>query len=52
MLADELQAANRPFQMMFYVCQTHRPAGQLRQAHVQNTIERFLNEQVLGKIGD
>jgi dipeptidyl-peptidase-4 len=52
MLADELQAANRPFQMMFYVGQTHRPAGQLRQAHVQNTIERFLNEQVLGKIGD
>jgi dipeptidyl-peptidase-4 len=52
MLADELQAANRSFQMMFYVGQTHRPAGQLRQAHVQNTIERFLNEQVLGKIGD
>ncbi len=52
MLADELQAANRPFQMMFYVGQTHRPAGQLRQAHVQNTIERFLNEQVLGKVGD
>jgi dipeptidyl-peptidase-4 len=51
MLADELQAANRPFQMMFYVGQTHRPAGQLRQAHVQNTIERFLNEEVLGKPG-
>ena len=49
MLADELQANNRSFQMMFYVGQTHRPAGQLRQAHVQNTIERFLNEEVLGK---
>jgi dipeptidyl-peptidase-4 len=52
MLADELQANNRPFQMMFYVGQTHRPAGQLRQAHVQNTIERFLDEEVLGKLGN
>jgi dipeptidyl-peptidase-4 len=52
MLADELQAADRPFQMMFYVGQTHRPSGQLRQAHVQNTIERFLNEEVLGKAGN
>ena len=49
MLADKLQAANRPFEMMFYVGQTHRPAGQDRQAHVQNTIERFLDEKVLGK---
>jgi dipeptidyl-peptidase-4 len=38
--------------MMFYVGQTHRPSGQLRQAHVQNTIERFLNEEVLGKAGN
>ncbi|MGN6155119.1 MAG: DPP IV N-terminal domain-containing protein [Sphingomicrobium sp.] len=52
MLADELQANDRPFQMMFYVGQTHRPAGQLRQAHVQNTIERFLDEEVLGKPRD
>jgi dipeptidyl-peptidase-4 len=49
MLADELQAANRPFEMMFYVGQTHRPAGEGRQAQVQNTIERFLDEKVLGR---
>jgi dipeptidyl-peptidase-4 len=49
LLADELQAADRPFEMMFYVGQTHRPAGEGRQAHVQNTIESFLNEKVLGK---
>ena len=49
MLADELQAADRPFEMMFYVGQTHRPAGEGRQAQVQNTIERFLDEKVLGK---
>jgi dipeptidyl-peptidase-4 len=49
LLADELQAADRPFDMMFYVGQTHRPAGEGRQAHVQNTIERFLDEKVLGK---
>jgi dipeptidyl-peptidase-4 len=49
MLADELQAADRPFQMMFYVGQTHSPSGEGRQAHVQNTIERFLDEKVLGK---
>jgi dipeptidyl-peptidase-4 len=52
MLADELQAANRPFEMMFYVGQTHRPAGEGRQAHVQNTIERFLDEKVVGTNGD
>jgi dipeptidyl-peptidase-4 len=49
LLADELQANNHPFEMMFYVGQTHRPAGEGRQAHVQNTIERFLDEKVLGK---
>jgi dipeptidyl-peptidase-4 len=49
LLADELQAADRPFEMMFYVGQTHRPAGEGRQAHVQNTIEGFLDEKVLGK---
>jgi dipeptidyl-peptidase 4 len=49
LLADELQAADRPFDMMFYVGQTHRPAGEGRQAHVQKTIERFLDEKVLGK---
>jgi dipeptidyl-peptidase-4 len=49
MLADKLQAADHPFEMMFYVGQTHRPAGEGRQAHVQKTIERFLNEKVLGE---
>jgi dipeptidyl-peptidase 4 len=49
MLADELQQADRPFQMMFYVGQTHHIAGEGRQAHVQKTIERFLDEKVLGK---
>ncbi|HEY4070546.1 MAG TPA: DPP IV N-terminal domain-containing protein [Sphingomicrobium sp.] len=48
MLADKLQAADHPFEMMFYVGQTHRPAGEGRQANVQKTIERFLDEKVLG----
>jgi dipeptidyl-peptidase-4 len=50
LLADELQQADRPFDMMFYIGQTHRPAGEGRQAHVQKTIERFLDEKVLGKV--
>jgi dipeptidyl-peptidase 4 len=49
MLADELQQADRPFDMMFYVGQTHHIAGEGRQAHVQKTIERFLDEKVLGR---
>jgi dipeptidyl-peptidase-4 len=49
MLADELQAADHAFDMMFYVGQTHRIAGDGRQAHVQHTIERFLDRTVLGK---
>jgi dipeptidyl-peptidase-4 len=49
MLADELQQVDRPFDMMFYVGQTHRIAGEGRQANVQKTIERFLDEKVLGK---
>ena len=49
LLADKLQAADKPFDMMFYVGQTHRPAGEGRQAHVQKTIERFLDETVLGR---
>ena len=52
LLADRLQAADRPFDMMFYVGQTHRPAGEGRQAHVQYAIERFFNEKVLKKAGD
>ena len=51
MLSNELQAADHPFEMMFYVGQTHRPAGEGRQANVQKTIERFLDEKVLGKVG-
>ena len=47
LLADKLQAADHPFEMMFYVGQTHRPASEGRQAHVQKTIERFLDEKVL-----
>jgi len=49
MLANELQQADRPFDVMFYVGQTHRIAGEGRQAHVQKTVERFLDEKVLGK---
>jgi dipeptidyl-peptidase-4 len=49
MLADELQQADRPFDMMFYVGQTHHIAGEGREAHVQKTIESFLDEKVLGK---
>ncbi len=49
LLADELQKADRPFEMMFYVGQTHHIAGDGRQAHVQHTIEHFLDEKVLGK---
>ena len=52
MLADELQQADRPFDMMFYVGQTHHIAGEGRQAHVQKTIEQFLDEKVLGKKRD
>ena len=49
LLADKLQANDHPFDLMFYVGQTHRPAGEGRQAHVQKTIERFLDEKVLGR---
>ena len=48
-LIDRLQEAGRPFDMMLYVGQTHRIAGGRRQAHVQHTIERFLDENVLGR---
>jgi len=49
MLIDKLQEADHPFSMMLYVGQTHHIAGEGRQAHVQHTIERFLDEKVLGK---
>jgi dipeptidyl-peptidase-4 len=52
MLIDRLQQADRPFDAMLYVGQTHRIAGEGRQAHVQKTVERFLNEKVLGKRSD
>lgn len=50
MLADELQQADRSFEMMFYVGQTHHIAGEGREANVQKTIERFLDEEVLRKV--
>jgi dipeptidyl-peptidase-4 len=46
MLVDRLQQADRPFDMMLYVGQTHHIAGSGRQANVQKTIERFLNAKV------
>ncbi len=49
MLIDRLQEAGRPFDMMLYVGQTHRIAGEKRQAHVQHTLEDFLDEKVLGR---
>ncbi|HZC38351.1 MAG TPA: DPP IV N-terminal domain-containing protein, partial [Sphingomicrobium sp.] len=52
MLIDKLQEADRPFDMMLYVGQTHHIAGSGRQAHVQKTMERFLDEKVLGRISD
>ncbi|HEV2594354.1 MAG TPA: DPP IV N-terminal domain-containing protein [Sphingomicrobium sp.] len=52
MLANELQEADHPFDMMFYVGQTHSIAGERRQADVQNTIERFLDKNVLRKRPD
>ncbi|HEX8842962.1 MAG TPA: S9 family peptidase [Sphingomicrobium sp.] len=52
MLIDRLQEADRPFDMMLYVGQTHRIAGGGRQAHVQHTIERFLDEKVLHGAAD
>jgi len=52
MLADELQQADVPFDMMFYVGQTHHIAGEGREAHVQKTVEGFLDEKVLGKRPD
>jgi dipeptidyl-peptidase-4 len=51
-LANELQEADRPFDMMFYIGQTHHIAGEGRQANVQHTVERFLDEKVLGKPGN
>ena len=49
MLIDRLQEADRPFDMMLYVGQTHHIAGEGRQAHVQHSIERFLDQKVLGR---
>ena len=47
-LINRLQETDTPFEMMLYVGQTHHIAGEGRQAHVQKTIERFLDEKVLG----
>jgi dipeptidyl-peptidase-4 len=48
-LIDRLQETDTPFDMMLYIGQTHHIAGEGRQAHVQKTIERFLDEKVLGE---
>jgi dipeptidyl-peptidase-4 len=48
-LINKLQSTDTPFDMMLYVGQTHHIAGEGRQAHVQHTIEHFLDEKVLGK---
>jgi len=48
-LINRLQETDTPFDMMLYVGQTHHIAGAGRQAHVQKTIERFLDEKVLGE---
>jgi len=48
-LINKLQETDTPFDMMLYVGQTHGIAGEGRQAHVQHTIERFLDENVLKK---
>jgi len=50
-LINKLQETDTPFDMMLYVGQTHHIAGEGRQAHVEKTIERFLDEKVLGKTG-
>ncbi len=49
-LINRLQETDTPFDMMLYVGQTHHIAGEGRQAHVQKTMERFLDEKVLGKV--
>jgi dipeptidyl-peptidase-4 len=46
-LINRLQETDTPFDMMLYVGQTHHIAGEGRQAHVQHTIETFLDEKVL-----
>lgn len=51
-LINTLQETDTPFDMMLYVGQTHHIAGEGRQAHVQKTIERFLDEKVLGKVDE
>ena len=50
-LINRLQETDTPFDMMLYVGQTHHIAGEGRQAHVAHTMERFLDEKVLGEVG-
>ncbi len=49
-LINRLQETDTPFEMMLYVGQTHHIAGEGRQSHVEKTIERFLDDKVLGTI--
>ena len=48
-LAARLQENEVPFEMMVYPGKTHAISGIPAQTHVYGTIERFLDEQVLGR---
>ena len=49
-LINKLQETDTSFDMMLYVGQTHHIAGEGRQAHVEKTIERFLDDKVLHEL--
>ena len=49
MLINELQAADRPFDMALFVGQTHGLNGRNRPADVNHVIERYLDRTVLGR---
>jgi dipeptidyl-peptidase 4 len=48
-LYARLQGSKHPFEMMVYPGATHAIAGPALQTHVWTTIERFLDDKVLGK---
>jgi dipeptidyl-peptidase-4 len=50
-LYAQLQNSKHPFEMMVYPGATHAIAGEALQTHVWTTIERFLDEKVLGTRG-
>jgi dipeptidyl-peptidase-4 len=47
-----MQRAKRPFEMMVYPGATHAIAGEELQTHVWTTIQRFIDDKVLGKRPD